>query len=208
MKKLIIILLMLPLALQAQRIHGFVSSGIMVSQIEGDEIKGYRHYGYTGGVGALASISSNNRWGLSIETMFSQRGSFENSGDPYSIKLNLNYIDIPLMIHYQDPYGGMLIGAGLIYGRLVQQPHGIMKFDTNSFIPDTSDMSFLRNDLCVALDARFSIWKGLQLNLRWQYSIIPVKRDWHFDYFKRGQWRSGDNDCYNNAVILRLIYQF
>lgn len=219
MKRLLTLtLLLLPLTLGAQRIHAFVSSGVSVSQIEGDELKGYRHYGYTGGVGALAAISSNNRWGISVEALFSQRGTYDNSGDPYSMRLTTNYVDIPLLLHYQDPYGGMLLGAGLIYGRLVQQPHGEILFNPNNMIPDTADMTFLKNDLCAALDARFSVWKGLQLNIRWQYSIMPIKRDWEFRQYRgmesgpsgelRARWTTESNNCYNNVISIRLIYQF
>lgn len=219
MKRLILMLLtLLPLAAGAQRIHAFVSSGVAVSQIEGDELKGFRHYGYTGGVGALAAISANYRWGISVETLFSQLGSYENSGDPYSLKLTVNYVDIPVMLHYQDPYGGMLLGVGFVYGRLVQQPTGEIKYNPNNLIPDTSDMTFLKNDIAVALDARFSIWKGLQLNLRWQHSVIPVKRDWVFRQYDGVEaapsgelvtrWKTSTNNCYNNVISLRLIYQF
>ena len=219
MKQLLAIaLILLPLAANAQRIHAFLSSGVSVSQIEGDELKGFRHYGYTGGVGALAAISGNNRWGLSVEALFSQRGSYDNSGDPYSMKLTLNYVDIPFMLHYQDPYGGMLLGAGFVYGRLVQQPNGIILYNPNNLVPDTSDMTFLRNDLSAAIDARFSIWRGLQLNIRWQYSILPVKRDWTFRQAdgievtpsgnQQTRWVTESNNCRNNTLIVRLIYQF
>lgn len=195
-------------SVQAQRIHGFVSSGITFSQIEGDELKGFRKYGYTGGVGALTAISGNGRWGLSVEAIFSQRGTYDNSGDPYAMTMTLNYVDIPLLLHYQDPYGGMLLGAGLTYGRLVAQPNGKILFNPYSMVPDTSDMTFLSNDLCATLDFRFTVWKGLQLNLRWQYSLMAIKRQWHFDIYRQGRWISHDNDCYNNAISLRLIYQF
>lgn len=195
-------------SVQAQRINGFVSSGITFSQIEGDELKGFRKYGYTGGVGALTAISSNGRWGLSIEALFSQRGTYDNSGDPYAMTMTLNYVDIPLLVHYQDPHGGMLVGAGVTYGRLVAQPNGTILFNKNSMIPDTSDMTFNHNDVCATIDARFTVWKGLQLNLRWQYSIMAIKRQWHFDIYRQGRWIAHDNDCFNNAITLRLIYQF
>ena len=195
-------------SVQAQRIHGFVSSGLTFSQIEGDELKGFRKYGYTGGVGALTAISDNGRWGLSVEALFSQRGTYDNSGDPYAMTMTLNYVDIPLLLHYQDPYGGMLFGAGLTYGRLVSQPNGKILFNPNSMVPDTNDLTFLRNDISATLDARFTLWKGLQLNIRWQYSILPIKREWHFDIFRQGRWISHDNDCFNNTISLRLIYQF
>ena len=74
MRRLSIILLfsLLATAANAQRIHAFLSSGMTVNQIEGDELKGFKHFGYTGGVGALAAISSNNQWGISSRILFLQ----------------------------------------------------------------------------------------------------------------------------------------
>ena len=207
---LLLSLLLLPLTATAQRIHAFVSSGAAISQIEGDELKGFNHFGYTGGVGALVSLSQSNRWGASIEAAFSQRGSYNNTGDPYSLKLNLNYIDIPLLLHYQDPYGGMLVGLGLEYSRLVQQPHSTMKYNPAYFIPDTTDLTFLANDLSVVADARFTIWRGLQFNLRWQYSLSPIKDPWVFTEYKNNGLTTYTytNRCRNHAIFLRLIWQF
>ena len=197
-----------PHSVQAQRIHAYVTSGVALSQIEGDELKGFRKAGFTGGIGALASISESNRWGISTEVLFTQRGAYNRSVNPYRADIQLNYIDIPLLFHYQDPYGGMLFGAGITYGRLVVQPSGDILYNPNSMVPDTSDMTFLKNDLCATLDFRFTVWKGLQMNLRWQYSIMAIKRQWHFDIYRQGRWLAHDNDCYNNVISLRLIYQF
>lgn len=212
MRKLSIITLLLMLATgaNAQRIHALVSSGMTVSQIEGDELKGFKHFGFSGGVGAITTISRNNLWGLSVEALFSQRGAYNATGDPYSIKLTLNYIDIPVMVHFQDPYGGMLFGLGVSYGRLVQQPHSVMKYNPAYFIPDTTDLTFLSNDLAVVADARFTIWSGLQLGFRWQYSFIAVKRDWRFvEYLSNGTTQKEYvNNAYNHSVSVRLIWQF
>lgn len=222
MKRLIAIaLVLLPLTAGAQRIHAFVSSGITASQIEGDELRNFKKYGYSGGVGALVAIGSNNRWGLSVETLFSQRGS-RSTGDTrnylYRMDLTVNYVDIPLMLHWQDYNGGMLFGLGLNYGRIVSQPHGRIGYNDHFFMPDTSDMTFLPYDLGVVADARFSIWRGLQLGIRWQYSILPVKRDWNFYWYngyevdaegvRHDRWNTTTNDCYNHVISLRLIYQF
>lgn len=222
MKRIVItLMLLLPLTLAAQqRIHAFVTSGITVSQIEGDELKGFKQVGYTGGVGALMSLSDNNRWGLSVEALFSQRGarSTDNTRN-YFYKLNIrsNYIEIPLLLHWQDQYGGMLFGAGVSYGRLVRQPEGFgeIGFNDNFFVPDTNDKAFLPNDFMVVADARFTVWRGLQINLRWQYSLFAVKRDWHFEYHDGGINPDGTdhitlitNDCYNHSLVFRLIWQF
>ncbi len=204
-------------ATQAQHIHAFVTSGVTLSQIEGDELKGFRQGGFTGGVGALTAISSNNRWGVSLEALFTQRGVYNNSHDPqnlYNIKMHLNYVDIPLLFHYQDPYGGMLFGLGLNYGRLVQQPHGLIKYNPNYFIPDTTDMSFSKHDLAVVADMRFTVWRGLQLNLRWQYSLLAVKEDWNFFTYSgvnadgSPRYNKHSSDCYNHSLAVRLIWQF
>lgn len=214
-------LLALPSLVQAQRIHAFVSSGITASQIEGDELRGFKQIGYTGGVGALTSISSNNRWGISIEALFSQRGS-HSSGNTryylYGLDIRSNYIEIPLLLHWQDRHGGMLLGAGVSYGRLVRQPHGTVSFNPTFFVPDTTDKDFLSSDFMVVADARFTIWRGLQLNLRWQHSLIPVKRDWTFRRFDGYEadsegnpverWKTWSNNCYNHSLVLRLIWQF
>lgn len=222
MKRLIAIaLILLPLAANAQRIHAFVTSGITASQVEGDELRNFKKYGYTGGVGALTSLGSSNRWGLSVEALFSQRGS-RSTGDTrhylYRMRLTVNYVDIPVMLHWQDPNGGMLFGLGLNYGRLVSQPHGEMGFNDHFFMPDTTDLKFLPYDFGVVADARFSIWRGLQLGIRWQYSILPVKRDWNFYSYngyevdaegvRHDRWTTITNDCYNHSISVRLIYQF
>ncbi|MBR6049448.1 MAG: outer membrane beta-barrel protein [Bacteroidales bacterium] len=205
---LIIALLALPLSIQAQRIHAYVTSGVTMSQIEGDELKGFKKVGFNGGVGALTAISHNGRWGLSLEAMYAQRGAYNGTGDPYSIKLTLDYIEIPLLVHFQDPYGGMLFGIGLDYGRLVQQPHNIMQYNPNYFMPDTVDFSFLSDDLSVVADARFTIWRGWQLDIRWQHSLLAVKRQWNFSEYRQGRWYKWDNNCYNHSLTFRLIYQF
>lgn len=195
---------------RAQRIRGFVSSGASLSQIEGDELKGFRMLGYVGGVGAIVNLDREGSWNISIEALFAQRGAYNNSGDPYSVSINLNYVDIPLMLHYRDPWGGMLVGLGLNYGRLVQQPHVYGAYQPNYFYPDTSNLQFLNNDLMVAADIRFPIWKGLWFNIRWMYSLIAIKKDWEFTELNangslKDHW---SNDCYNNSLVFRLIWQF
>lgn len=223
MKRLAIITLLAlsSFSLHAQRIHAFVSSGMTVSQIEGDELKGFRQFGYTGGVGALVAIGRRGNWGGSIEALYSQRGARSN-GDTryylYKLDLKTSYIEIPVLVHWQDRWGGMLIGAGVSYGRLVRQPHGEIGFDPGFFMPDTSDMSFEAGDFSAIIDARFTIWRGLQLNLRWQHSLLPIKHDWLFMKYngytvdtegnRHDRFITNSNNCYNHSISLRLIYQF
>lgn len=195
-------------SLHAQRINAYVTAGVTLSQIEGDELKGFKQGCMNGGVGALAVLDSRNIWYLSVEALFAQRGSFNNTGDPYNTSLRLSYVDIPLLLHYRDPYGGIMAGLGLSYGRLVEQPHSNIAYTPNYFIPDTSDMNFLSNDLSVVADVRFFVWKSLMANLRWQYSLIPIKRDWKFTEYVGNQVKTHTNNCYSHSLTLRLLWLF
>lgn len=195
---------------QQQRINAYLTTGATFSQIEGDELKGFDKCGFTGGVGALTSLSSDNLFWLSVETDFSQRGAYNNTGDPYSLRdFTLNYVDIPLMFHFVDPYGGLMMGLGLDYSRLVQQPHGEIRYSPSYFVPDTSNMAFLRNDVALVGDVRFTIWEHLKLNVRMQYSLIPIKKGWNFTEYHHAdvptQWA---NNCYNSSISVRLIWLF
>lgn len=218
-KKLIILFLifltMLPAGVMAQRSHkrgqvirAYPQFGFTASQIRGDELRGFKKFGITAGVGAEVDISE--RFKFSLEADFSQRGIQNKIFDPYGIiNFTMNYVDIPLTLHFTDPYGGITLGAGLVYGRLVQQPHGLLIYNANYFMPDTSDMSFLKNDLCAAIDLRFAVWQGLTINLRWQHSIIPVKRDWMFtEHFSSApnDFKTWSNNCYNSSVSVRILY--
>ena len=187
----------------AQVFKAYVSGGFTVSQIEGDEFKGFDKWGGFGGVGAMISVSKNNLWNLGVEINFGQRGTRNSGQIPYNIKLPLNYIEIPLMVYFQDPYGGLIIGAGFQYGRLVQQPHGTIYFGPG-FVPDTSGhMLFNMNDVSVAVEGRFRIWKGLYASLRWQRSLMPIK---HWTFTEGSE--TWTNNCYNSALTGRLIWQF
>lgn len=191
-------------------IHAYPVVGITFSQIEGDELKGFEKIGFTAGVGAQVNLDRDRLFAASIEATFSQRGAQHRGADPYYLRgLTLNYVDIPLMIHFTDPIGGLTIGAGLGYSRLVQQPHGEMGYKDTYFIPDTSDMSFLRNDLSIIGDIRFTLWRGLKLNFRYQYSLIPVKKSWGFtEYTSASHAETWTNDCYNSSISVRLLYVF
>ena len=144
---------------------------------------------------------------MTVETDYSCRGIYNkkhNTENYYNIDLDLHYVDIPLTFFFRDPYGGLRIGLGAVYSRLVSQPHGTIEYHPTYFVPDSTDMKFLKNDLAGALEIRFDIWKGLQFSSRLQFSLIPIKKDWHF--------QSGDetwsNDCFNTSLTFRLLWEF
>lgn len=201
-----------PIRLEAQRINVYASAGTITSQIEGDELKGFGHWGFIGGVGAMVALDDNDRWSLSLESTYSGRGvrnTSNNVQNPYNIDLNLHYVDIPLAVYFKDPYGGINIGIGLMYSRLLSQPHGTISYRPTYFVPDTTDMSFLKNDLSPVIELRFTIWEKLQFSARYQFSVIPIKKDWHFlEKIDAENDKVWSNDCFSSAATFRLIWQF
>jgi len=195
-----------------QVIRAYPAIGATASQMRGDELRGFRKWGFTTGVGAVVDLSSDAKWQLSIEADFAQRGAYNNTHEPYSLfGFTMNYVDIPLTLHFTDPYGGMTFGLGLVYGRLVQQPHGVMIYQPGYFEPDTANLTFLKNDLSAAIDVRFPIWRGLTFNFRYQMSLMPVKRNWGFTGLRNEGDRevtSWQNNVYNSSISIRLLYVF
>lgn len=202
---------LLAMGAQAQRIHAYLTAGATISQMEGDELKGFDKWGGTGGVGAMMKLTENGRWKMGIEANFAQHGMYNKSyapGNLYNAKMTMNYVEIPLSFYFHDNRGGLTVGAGIQYGVLVQQPHGQFDFKPNYFVPDTTDMKFLRNDLAATLEFRFQVWRGLQLNLRWMHSFLPCKRNWTFTEYHKSGPETWSNNCYNHALTVRLIWEF
>lgn len=72
------ILLAMMVPLKAQSINAFVLAGTAASQVEGDELKGFNHWGLHGGVGAWIGFDEKERWGMSIETDYFQQPGRES----------------------------------------------------------------------------------------------------------------------------------
>ena len=60
----LLLILIAAIPIQAQRIHAYTFAGGIASQVEGDELKGFNHWGFTGGVGAVADLDDHDMWSL------------------------------------------------------------------------------------------------------------------------------------------------
>lgn len=78
--------------------------------------------------------------------------------------------------------------------------------DFDSTLKIMNSNTYRRHDISFCADIRVRVWQGLHLQLRYQYSIIPIRTrlfevyDPYLDYHVRLQ--------YNNQVALRLTYIF
>jgi hypothetical protein len=190
----------------SQRIQGAVIAGMNLSQVDGDEVYGFKKPGANVGLSAIVPFGKS--FEFSIETLFNQKGA--NQKTQYAsdtlfsgaYKLKLNYLEVPVLLMYNDK-DIITAGAGFSYGRLVsvsEYEHG-KKVESTTLTSGT----YNRNDYNILADVRFRIYKRFRLNLRYAYSLAKIRtRDFYTT--------DGDYDVtrkqYNNVISLRIVYRF
>ena len=188
----------------AQKFKGAIMGGFNMSQVDGDEVYGYHRFG--GHIGA-AAILPINKWDITLETVFNQKGAYQKAkfpGDSLNGKydLRLNYVEVPLLAHYTDR-NIITAGAGLSWGRLVsfrEVEHGGNQVAYSDSIP------FNKNDFNVLLDLQLRVYKRLKFNIRFAYSIAAI-RERIFDPYP-GFVDPHSRKQYNHLFTFRLVYVF
>lgn len=227
MKKLTLTLLLLALfsCAHSQRFIGSIIAGVNDSQVDGDEVAGYYKWGFNGGLSVMMPLDNKFHWFGTIELLYNQKGSFQNAyranatlsentpllwhNEDFSVpfnkkikyKLTLDYVEVPVLFHYEDWRSGCSIGAGFAWGRLVRV-HEIENGWTTT--TDLRSGMYKTNDWSVIADAKIRLWKGLKLNVRFQYSMVPFRTRMYDPFGPNKEVRKQ----YNNVISVRLIYSF
>lgn len=188
---------------KAQVIKGAAIAGLNLSQVDGDEVYGFNKAGLN--IGASAIVPFSDHWEVSIETIFIQKGSYQKPGYDDSLtgeyKLKLNYLEVPVLIHYNDR-GRMALGAGLSWGRLAS----VEEYEHGKKVESTTiNGPYDKSDFNVLFDFRFRIYKRLKANIRYAYSIDKIRTRVFQPPYSTDSW---SRKQYNNLWSLRLIYVF
>jgi|WetSurMetagenome_2_1015567.scaffolds.fasta_scaffold16872_2 hypothetical protein len=200
---------------QAQHIYGAFSAGINLSQVDGDEVYGFHKVGLNIGPSVIIPFGKNKNWSITMELLYSQLGARQKSeyGADSTIKdssriglydgykLNLNYIQIPVLIHFTDKkvISG---GVGFLYGQRVGYKELEEYNDLQGWIPSTYG-AFNNYDLEVIADVRIRLWQRLWINARYSYSVIPIRERTYKNIVYNTTWT---RQQYNNVITLRLTY--
>lgn len=129
-KRFLILLLFSGVALfqsvYGQRMMGVLIGGFNASHVEGDEVFGFRKFGINAGAAAVVPFAE--KWQFTIETIYTQKGSYHKEGgrgmdyrylhDYNQYKLALNYVEVPVLVHFVDRTG-VKGGLGFAYARLI-----------------------------------------------------------------------------------------
>lgn len=180
--------------------------GANFTQVDGDNYAGYHKAGIN--VGGIVFTRFAERFAASLEILYTQKGSrghapIRSNSSTYEIQqygIALDYAEVPVMLHIMDKRKSMF-GMGLSYSQLVGSKETITT--NNSTFNDTVNLDrypFKKFDLNFLVGASLRVYKGFYLNLRFQYSLLPIRKEIYKEF--------GRAEQYNNLYTLRLIYIF
>lgn len=214
---------------EAQRFVGFAAAGANFSQIEGDDVHGFYKVGANGGLGVSVALNQKQTWHLSLELLYTQKGSRKTNDPGYfdtlnyapsmfqnvdrtkpfdpraKCKISLDYVQIPLLVHFEEMYSGCTFGLGFAWSRLVRA-HEVYNGFTRTITARSGD--YKKSDWSVVADINVRLYKNLNLNFRYEYSLVPVRRT-DFEYMRNdGSSLKEEHKFFNNQVSVRLLYNF
>jgi len=142
-------------------------AGLNAAQINGDDIAGYNKLGLE--AGAEVSYRIKESWMPSVSILFSQKGSrSEPRLDGFLTHYKLNYVSVPVMMHYMD--GGVRISGGLSYNRLISTYFLQRDFDETA----EREPYYRNTDINVILGFGYFTGNNWGFDLRWSNSTFSI----------------------------------
>ncbi|MCF8450837.1 MAG: PorT family protein [Taibaiella sp.] len=182
--------------------YGGLIAGTNFTQVDGDNFAGYHKVGFN--LGGIVYTKLDEHLAASMEVLYTQKGA--KSKDFFTISpgmyitnygITLNYAEVPLMLNYFDKRKSHF-GAGVSYSRLGTVKEYITTSPAQNV--NLNDYPFKKSDYNLLLSGNLHCWKGLFLNMRFQYSLISIRDKTPNNY--------GRGEQYNNVVSIRLMYLF
>jgi len=222
-------------SVSAQRFIGGMAAGINLTQVDGDEVFGYNKIGFNGGPFVKLMLDKKQRFSLTLELLYSQKGALLKNrtyveyiakGDTLLIdpnypdydkkifyKLRTDYLEVPLLVHFEDPRSKIGIGVGVSWGRLVyiremQMDYSKTKMNSGArwLTTTVSSGRYNKNDWGIMADVKIPIYKGLKLNFRFQYSLAPFGKMRKFYSQSENATAPVNRWPFHNTLTFRLIY--
>ncbi len=160
---------------QEQRFKASLQIGLNASQIDGDIDFGFHKLGLQSGINVATILSDKQQ--VSVGIHYSQRGSqpklYGDFAPPNPFKINLQYIEVPILFHYQDwevgekEYYKFNFAGGLSYGRL-------FKSTTIDTPYDTINDKFRKNNICWIAQATFNTSPHVGWSVRYTRDLLII----------------------------------
>lgn len=176
-------------------IQAAIIAGLNTTQIDGDNLSGFRKFGANVGGGAFIRLPKGIM--PSFEILYSQKGSKSSKTEaankvPGDYKLILDYLDVPVLINYNDK-DRAIFGLGIVVNNLVRYKE--------SLAGTAIDRNYKRRGVEFVANVTFLIKRVVGINFRYTYSITKINNDDSTATFAAGNQRS-------NVLTLRVMYIF
>ena len=162
-----------------QRFKAGAIFGLNASQIQLDDVGGYKRLGLQGGLRAITILSEKSD--LIFELLYSERGSRESNGSPTcfnggALNISTKYVEVPVLITFKDwmeeDFYKIQVSGGFSFSRLLSAS------SEGSCHDDLTDL-FKDNDFGVTLGAEYFTNRHLSFGMRWSRSItLLYKREY------------------------------
>ena len=200
-KSILLFLLLLPgLLIGQQRFKAGVILGANAAQIDGDLSAGFNKLGLSGGLRGVVVLKEKME--LSIDMLFSQRGSRSNERNIAAFKVHLNYVEVPVAFNYKDwisedeDYYKLHFYGGFAYSRLISQSVE----DENTGGLGTLEPFFKSNDIGFLVGTTFYSGPKLGFSFRYTRSLFPI--------FKRSENTPNANSLLGYFLTFQALYLF
>lgn len=188
-------------SVSAQRFKSGLLAGLNTSQITGDNLAGYNKPGLNAGI--WLNTSWKEKWTLWMAMEYLPKGSKKNISAKDSIptyyRLQLHYIEVPVMVSYQLMNKLSLetgISTGVFISSREEDEFGDM---SGAYSPREQ---FSRYDISFAAGLFWHINSKWKFNLRSLNSIFPVRKHDQQTSLRLNQGQ------YSSCVMGRLFYTF
>jgi hypothetical protein len=190
----------------SQRIQGVLIGGFNTTNVQGDDVFGFHKVGLN--AGAAAFIPFGDKWSVSLETSYSEKGAYHAEGgrgmdymlkhDYNEYKLVLNYVEVPILVHFEDK-NFLKAGTGFSYGRLIE----VKEWEDGVRMATTTltDGPYDLNDFSWIFDVQIPIYQQLKFDARYSFSMFKIRERY---YYNADETRKQ----YNQVLSFRVMWVF
>ncbi|MGI4874368.1 MAG: porin family protein [Janthinobacterium lividum] len=157
-------------AAQAQRVRFGLKGGPSYTTVVGQHVAGTASkWGFHGGV--LVNVKLSERFSLQPEVLYSQKGT---KGADDSNRINLNYVDLPVLLRVATGLGGLFVVVGPQLGYLAGSDASVGSRTPLARVTSDFAGSHRPFDLGYATGFGYQLANGLGLGLRYNGGFTHV----------------------------------
>ena len=82
----------------SQHFLGAISAGINLSQVDGDEVYGFKKVGFNGGPSVIIPFGKDKKWSVTIELLFSQLEAARNQSTEHRTPSGIPHVQVSMTV--------------------------------------------------------------------------------------------------------------